>query len=385
MKKFLFFAMLGAAAVAAFLFVGPNPPDAPQRASTDAAPSTETAATLTVAVAAPETDVWPIEIDANGWLAPWQEAVVSAEISGQRIVAVNADVGETVREGDVLVEFSRQSLENTIRQLEASLDSAQATLENATADADRARALQSGASLSQKQIAEYLASERQAKANVASAEAQLASAQLDLENARVLAVSDGIVSSRSAALGDVVQSGAELFRLIRDGRIEWQAEVPLFSLIDIHVGMEVRIPTPTGQVVGAVRRIAPTASEENGRVLVYVSIEQPEDGPEPKTGILIGGTFIVGESEALHVPSSAVVLSDGFSYVFTLEDTDPATVSRIRVETGRRQGDRVEITSDLPADSRIVQAGGAFLSDGSVVRVASGDATEISRNEEPKE
>ena len=388
MKRHLFlFAALGVAAIAAYVaFPAAPPPGGPPSGGKENVPeATEAAAALTVAAAPPEKGIWPIEIDANGWLAPWQEAVVSAEIGGQRIVSVNADIGETVRQGDVLVEFSRQSIENNILQLEAGLDSALASLENATADADRARALSGGSSLSQQQVAEYLATERQANANVASAEAQLASARLDLENTRVLAVSDGIISSRSAALGDVVQAGEELFRLIRDGRVEWQAEVPLFGLRDITVGMPVRIPTPAGDISGTVRRIAPTASAENGRVLVYVSLEEQEGNQAPKTGILVGGTFVVGESEAIHVPSSAVILSDGFSYVFALEDTDPATVSRIRVETGRRQGERVEIASDLPAEVKIVQAGGAFLSDGSVVRVAPGDTAEISQNEVPEQ
>jgi multidrug efflux pump subunit AcrA (membrane-fusion protein) len=82
---------------------------------------------------------------------------------------------------------------------------------------------------------------------------------------------------------------------------------------------------------------------------------------------MISGRFQTGEDSALHVPSSAVVLQDGFSYVFVLEDGD--TVRRQRVETGRRQDNRVEITSDLKSDAQVVQSGGAFLTDGSRVRV----------------
>lgn len=347
---------------------------APAEASAEAPLS---AAALTVAVTTPQTDVWPVEVRANGWLAPWQEVVISAQVGGQMIETVNADVGETVGKDDVLSAFSRGSLENDILQLDASLESARASLELATADADRARKLSSGSAISQQQATEYLSTERKAKADVSSAEAQLASAQLDLDHTEVRAVTGGVVLSRSAAVGDVVSAGAELFRLVRDGRVEWQAEVPLNQLRNIELGTPVAVPTPLGYIFGEVRRISASVSESNGRVIVYVSLTPPDDTVQPKTGIMISGVFKVGEREALSVPSSSVVMQDGFSYVFTLEEGETTTVSRIRVQTGRRQDDQVEITSDLSPDAQVVRAGGAFLSDGSVVRVSAA-------GEEPK-
>ncbi|PIL22136.1 hypothetical protein P775_01310 [Puniceibacterium antarcticum] len=349
------------------------------------AETTQSAAALTVAVTTPQRDVWPVEVQANGWLAAWQEVVISAQVGGQMIVSVNADVGDTVAEDDVLSEFSRGSLENDIQQLEAELESARASVELATTDADRARKLSSGSAISQQQAAEYLSTERKAKADVSSAEAQLASARLDLDHTVVTAVTSGVISSRSAAIGDVVSAGAELFRMVRDGRVEWQAELPLNQLRNVDVGTPVSIPTPIGEIAGEVRRISPSASESNGRVIVYVSLTPPDGTVQPKTGIMISGVFKIGEREAVSVPSSSVVMQDGFSYVFTLEDGETPTVSRVRVETGRRQDDRVEITSDLSVDARVVQSGGAFLSDGSVVRVATAaqtsDATNVATGE----
>jgi RND family efflux transporter MFP subunit len=173
-----------------------------------------------------------------------------------------------------------------------------------------------------------------------------------------------------------VSEGEELFRLIRDNRIEWQAEVPLRQTFGLKVGTPARIPTPIGDVTGKIRRIAPSASDTNGRVKVYVDIDQLPGDIEPKIGVMISGRFQTGEDSALHVPSSAVVLQDGFAYVFVLEDGD--TVRRQRVETGRRQDNRVEITSDLKSDAQVVQSGGAFLTDGSRVRVTDAAPVETS-------
>jgi RND family efflux transporter MFP subunit len=343
---------------------------------TSAADGTETAvAALTVEATRPEIETWPVEVPASGWLAPWAEAVVASEVGGERIVAVNVEIGDEVRTGDVLAELSRLTAENRIAELEAALESAQAALESASEDAGRAQKLTSGGSISKQEIAGYLVTERKAKAAVKVAEAQLATVRLTLENTKIVAVGDGVISSVSAALGQVVSEGEELFRLIRDNRIEWQAEVPIMHLRGIEVGTRASIPTPLGEVAGTVRRISPAASQSNGRVITYVDLQPPEGVPMPKTGILVSGSLIVGETEAITLPASAVTMQDGFSYVFVIkDDAGTATVAKERVETGRRRGDRVEIAGDLPTEAQVALSGGAFLSDGSVVRVVGSDA-----------
>ena len=312
-------------------------------------------------------------VPANGWLAAWQEAIISAEISGQRITSVNGEIGETVKAGQELAELSSEKIKSEVQQREADLESARAALDEAKANGDRARKLKGSGATTDQQITEYLVAERKAKADLDSAEAALASSRIDLEHTRILAVDDGIISARSASLGDVVATGDELFKLIRQSRIEWQAEIPLKKLRHVTEGTRAVIPTPIGDVEGTVRKIAPTASEKTGRVTAYVSLVPPEgDHPNPKTGIFVSGYFDIGTRQAISVPSSAITLRDGFSYVYVIVDGSPTTVSRKRVETGRRNGDRVEITSGLEGNEKLVKAGGAFLSGGSVVRLVPG-------------
>ncbi|MGV0820342.1 efflux RND transporter periplasmic adaptor subunit [Martelella sp. AMO21009] len=326
-------------------------------------------AALSVTVARPMSEIWPEELSASGWLEAWQEAVISAEVGQVRVTAVNADVGDSVAKGDVLAELSQERLKNDIAALQASVDSAEAALDKATADADRARQLKGSGSVSDQQIVEYLVDERKAKADLDSARAELASSKLDLERTRIVAVSDGVVSSRSAALGDVVSQGEEMFRLIRDNRIEWQAEVPANELEKIAVGTPAEISSPRGTVSGTVRQIAPSASSTNGRVIVYVELAPPKDAPQPTIDTMVSGVFRLGESAALSVPSTAIVVADGFSYVFVLDGEDSNKVTRVKVETGRRQDDRVELLGDFPSDAEVIQSGGAFLSEGVTVNV----------------
>ena len=114
----------------------------------------------------------------------------------------------------------------------------QADLDQAKADADRARGLTGSGALSSQQITEYLITERKAKAELASAKAALASAQLTLDRTKVYAVDDGVISERAASLGDVVTAGDEIFKLIRQNRIEWKAEVPFNRLHKCQSGHE---------------------------------------------------------------------------------------------------------------------------------------------------
>ncbi|MCP2158399.1 efflux RND transporter periplasmic adaptor subunit [Agrobacterium tumefaciens] len=355
----------------------------PQSArSEDAAQTDSQAAALTVSVSNPQLLNWPVTIPASGRLAAWDEAVIAAEVSGFKIIDVKADIGATVKKGDLLVQFSADTAQADLEQQEATVEKQEAALDQAVADADRARGLTGSGALSKQQTTEYLISERKAKADVLSAKAALASSQLTLDRTKVYAVDDGIISARSASLGNVVNAGDELFKLIRQSRVEWQAELPVKRLAEVKQGTKAVIPTPDGNISGEVRLVSPTTSTNNGRVTVYVTL-QPEAGMQtPKTGILASGYFEFDHADALTVPATAVTLRDGFSYVFILNEAEKVTVARKRVETGRRQGDRVEIVSGIEKADKVVTAGGAFLADGSVVRVS--DGTTIAKKEEAK-
>ncbi|KQQ35212.1 secretion protein HylD [Rhizobium sp. Leaf306] len=335
----------------------------------DATQTTAGAAALTVSVTKPEASQWPVLIPASGRLAAWHEAVISAEVSGLRIIGINADVGATVKKGELLVQFDAETAQAELEQQQASVEQAKADLDQAVANADRARGLTGSGAISAQQTTEYLITERKSKAALSSSKAALASAQLTLDRTKVYANDDGVISERSASLGKVVTAGDELFKLIRQNRIEWQAELPVKRLADVKEGTKAVIPTPLGDVRGEVRLVSPTSSTANGRVTVYVALQPAVGMPQPKTGILVSGNFEFSATDALTVPATAVTLRDGFSYAFVLNATDQPTVTRKRVETGRRQGDRVEIVSGIDTTEEVVVSGGAFLADGSVVRV----------------
>jgi RND family efflux transporter MFP subunit len=178
-----------------------------------------------------------------------------------------------------------------------------------------------------------------------------------------------VISSRTATVGAVLPAGTELFRMIRQGRLEWRAEVAAADLSRIRPGMKARVTPSGGQAVdGRVRMVAPTVDPATRNGIVFVDLAR---SPDTRAGMFARGEFELGQGEALTLPQSAVQLRDGFSYVFVV-GADQKVQSQ-KVSTGRRVGERVEITAGLDANARVVAAGGGFLSDGDTVRVV--DAT----------
>jgi RND family efflux transporter MFP subunit len=306
---------------------------------------------LTVTTTRPSSAKLPIKLSANGNVAAWQEAIVGSESSGLRLTEVRVNVGDAVKKGQVLAVFSADSINADVAQARAALMEAEANAGEAVANAARARTLQSSGALSAQQISQYMTAETTAKARIASSKAALSSQQLRLKYTQVLAPDSGVISGRTATVGSVVGVGTELFRMIRQGRLEWRAEVTAAELARLHAGTSAVVKAANGsELTGKVRMIAPTIDAQTRSALVYVDLPASVAADAPfKAGMFASGQFELGTSDALTVPQQAVVVRDGFSYVFRLNQDQ--RVSQLKVKAGRRLADRIEVVEGLAPDS----------------------------------
>jgi RND family efflux transporter MFP subunit len=313
----------------------------------------------------------PVQLAANGSVAAWQEAILGAEVNGLRLAEVRAQVGDAVRRGQVLAVFAAETTEAEVAQAKASVAEAEATMAEAKANAERAQSVAASGALSAQQIAQYATAEKTAQARLELARAQLVTQQLRLRYTKVTASDDGIISARSATVGAVVPQGQELFRLIRKGRLEWRGEVTATELGRLKAGLPVAISAAgVGRVEGRLRMVGPTVDAATRNALVYVDLpDAAKQGFKP--GMFARGEFGLGSSSALTVPQESVVLRDGFAYVFRAGPVQDgqAKVARVKVETGRRVDNRVEVLSGIALSDRIVGSGVAFLADGDTVKV----------------
>jgi len=343
--------VIGVAAVSVVTTASPKP-------SVEAAKSV-----ISVTTISPQQKEWPRTLPASGTIIAWQEALIAAETGGLRITALHAETGEHVRRGQLLAELARATPETDVRRYEASLTSAKASLSKAHADAERARMLKGTGTLSDEQINNYLITEQTAQADVALAEAQLQAQRITLSQTRILAIDDGIITSRSAVLGQVVSSGAELFRLQRQGRLEWQAEVDARQLALVKPDAQASLTLPGGQTLqGRVRLLGPTLSTSTSRANVLISL------PKGATaGMFASGSIEAGRQQVLTLPQATVTMHDGLAYVFEVGPN--GKVIRHRVVTGQIRESLVEIVSGVTSSMRVVANGGGFLADGDRVSV----------------
>jgi HlyD family secretion protein len=306
------------------------------------------------------------QISANGSLAAWQEAVVAAEANGLRITDVRVNVGDRVKKDDVIAVLQSDALRAELAQAQAILAEANASALEARAQAERAKSLQQQGFFSQAQLSQTLATEAMAVARVQSARAAVQLQEVRLSQTQIKSPDAGVISSRQATVGSVVSAGTELFRLIRQGRIEWRAEVTAADIGRIKVGAPVQVTAASGQVLkGKVRMVAPSIDVQTRSALVYVDL--PEQIGSARAGMFAKGDISLGQSQAMTVPQTAVVVRDGFSYVYTLGPDQKVT--QVKVQTGRLSAERLEVLSGLKSDARVVASGGAFLNHGDTVRV----------------
>lgn len=338
---------------------------------------------LTITAVQPEQASLPIRLTANGNIAAWQEAIIGSESNGLRLVDVRVNVGDTVRADEVLAVFSSEAVQADVAQARASLMEAKANAAEAKNNAERARTLQTSGALSAQQINQYLTGDETAKARVEAAKATLAAQQLRLKQTKLLAPDDGVISSRAATVGAVVGAGTELFRMVRQGRLEWRAEVTAEELGRLKTGTPVKVMAANGTALdGEVRMVAPTVDPQSRSALVYVDLPKTADDVAPvKAGMFATGEFELGTSTALTVPQQSVVIRDGFSYVFHLNSD--GRVAQTKVQTGRRVGDRIEIVSGITPDAALAASGAAFLNEGDLVKVVPDTKTALVRPEVP--
>ena len=337
------------------------------RAADDKAPPAVAAPkpALTVAVVQPQPATLPLRLPANGNVAAWQEAVVGSEVNGLRLAEVRVNVGDVVKKGELLATFASETVAADLAQLRAALAETEATLAEASANAGRARELQSTGALSAQQIAQYLTAEQTARARLEAQRAAVKAQEVRLAQTRVVAPDAGIISARNATVGAVTPPGQELFRLIRQGRLEWRAEVPGTELAKLKPG----VPASVGGVAGKVRMVAPTVDAATRNGIVYVDLPNPGT---LRAGMFARGEFELGQASGLTLPQSAVVLRDGFHYAMRVGADNKVSV--VKLEVGRRAGDRIEIVKGLDAGAKVVASGGGFLGDGDLVRVVDAPA-----------
>lgn len=311
---------------------------------------------------------WPRTATASGAVQAWQEASIGAEVNGLKLAEVLVNVGDVVKQGQLLARLSDETVRADVAAQRATLAEAEASAAQAAGEARRAHELDKSGAISQQDLVQYDTQAKTAAAKLAAARAQFDSQQLRLRYTRVVAPDDGVISARTATVGAVVSSGTELFKLIRKNRLEWRAEMHGDLLPRIQPGQAVRLRRMDGGIVnGRVRQIAPTVDANTRNGLVYVDLPPEAATSGVKAGMYLSGDVLLGDAPATTLPETAVFSRDGYDYAMVVGPQE--RVRQTKVALGRRQDGQVEIVQGIGANDAVVAVGAAFLNDGDLVRV----------------
>lgn len=333
----------------------------------DDAAATAAAATssaLPVSLATAQQQPMARTVLVSGPVTAFEEMQLGVEISGQRVTALPVEVGQWVKQGQLLLQLDHRTLDSELAQADASLRQAQASQELARLNYQRSEKLAAQQLISASSLDELRAARINAEAQTATARASRDAAKLRRDFADLRAPADGLISKRLVQPGQVVSAGTELLRLIRDGRLEWRAELPENQLADVAVGNTVQLPYGGQVIAGRIRAVTPGVDAQTRTGTLYADLPAP--GPL-KPGIYVEGRIVTGDGQALTIPSAAIVQRDGHSYVFSVNDKQQAT--RHRVSTGQAVQGRTAILAGLKAGDRVVVDGAGFLGEGDRVRV----------------
>jgi RND family efflux transporter MFP subunit len=329
-----------------------------------AAHSQGPSAAMTVVAAPVERSQLKRSIIATGSVVSWREIPLSTEASGLAVTEIAVDEGDLVAKHQVLARLNDDRIAAEIVKQKAAIAEIEAALAIARSDATRARSVAPGV-LSAQTIEQRETLVRTTQARLEAAQAQLLEIGARYRQTVIAAPAAGRIATRTAAIGQVIQPGTEMFRLIQDNRIEVDARVLESDLLAAAVGQAATIFGPTGRSEqGLVRAIAPIVDAKTRLGTVRIALSGRS---HLKPGMFARVEIAVESRLALTVPLKALVWRDARAHVFKVGPDN--LVSLTEVGIGRGTSDNLEVLRGLDVGDHIVTQGAGLLNDGDVVNV----------------
>lgn len=338
--------------------------EAAREAETKAkAGATGSSQTVTVATAALQN--LPRTVTASGTISAWEEVPVGAETGGLTATAVYVDEGQYVRQGAPLVQLNDALLRAQLNQQRAAVQTAEANADRDQAALDRAEELKARGFLSQASLDTALANKRASDANLLAARASLSETQTRLSQATIRAPVSGLVISRNVTRGQIVAPGTELYRIVRDGRLELDAQVPETDLGLVRAGQSAVVSSDqVGETTGTVRIVTPEVNADTRLGVARISLA---GGGGFRPGMFGRARIDVGASPAVSVPTASVLYRENRPGVFVVDGEGRARFRPVVILTRASEWTAVD---GVPAGAKVIVQGAGFLGEGDRVRVA---------------
>lgn len=322
-------------------------------------------AALTVSTVTPVQRAMKSVVTGVGTVVAWQELTVGTEASGLKVTEVLVEEGDDVTAGQVLARLDASVLKAQLRAQDARVAESRASVVVAQNNLKRAEEL-----VSRNVMSPATLDDRKSAADTATARLTAAIASRDelaakIAQTEIIAPTDGHIAARKILIGDVVSGGTDAFNIIRDNRLELNAQISETDLAAIAPGQQVNVTHDgVGTVTGTVRLIAPTVDAKSRLGTVHIALPP---GSGLRLGMYARAEITLDSRPAMALPETAIVWREGNAIVFVV-NADGHVAERA-IDAGTRQAGWIEVRKGLTAADAVVATGAGFLHDGDRVKV----------------
>jgi RND family efflux transporter MFP subunit len=331
-------------------------------------------------------------VSATGTLAADEQVVLGTKVPG-RVVELRVDLGSPVRRGGVVARLDQTDAKLRIDQARAALQQARVRLGlpadgstddrvdvEKTAVVRQARAVLEEAQLTRQRLQQLWERELVARSQLDAAvsalgvaegryqdaveearnrqavllerRSEVAQAQQLLADTQIVSPVDGAISARPASVGEYLSPGAPVATVVKIHPLRLRVAVPERDSIGVSVGQTVVVTVEgvAGEHRGRVARISPAIAEQSRTLMVEAEV--PNTAGALRPGAFAKVDIVVADDvKIVTVPAKAVVTFAGVEKVLTV---DKDRTVEVRIQTGRRRGDRVEVLSGLKPETQVV-------------------------------
>lgn len=306
----------------------------------------------------------------SGSLQPERRADLRAEVAAV-VLQVLKDNGEAVRAGELLVRLDDTAIRDSLGSAEEALRAAQQAFDQSERQVQRLKTLQAQGMTSQQALEDAEVRRNNSQSDLVAAKARVVSARQQLQRTEVRAPFEGVVSERKASVGDTVQVGRELLKVIDPRSMRFEGLVSADRMGELKVGQPVRFRVNgvgDGDFAGAVKRVDASANAATRQVAVMVTFADAAKAPRV-AGLFAEGRIETGSTQALTVPETSLVRAGDAFHAWR---ADGGTLKRVALQVGERDARTGErpVIAGLAAGDRILRHPVGTLVDGQAFELA---------------
>ncbi|MBH9553839.1 efflux RND transporter periplasmic adaptor subunit [Inhella gelatinilytica] len=306
----------------------------------------------------------------TGSIQAARRADLRAEVAAV-VLQVTKDNGEPVRQGDVIVRLDSTAIRDNLTSAEEALRAATQSFEQTERVLQRQRTLNQQGMTSMQALEDAELRRNAAQSELAAARARVVSAKQQMTRTEIKAPFDGVVSERKVSVGDTVQVGREIVKVVDPRSLRFEGQVSADRLGEIRVGQAVALRVngvSEGEYSAKLERIDAAANPTTRQVEVMARFDNPAQAPKV-AGLYAEGRVNTGAKSALVLAESSLVRQGEEAFVWRL---DGDRLKKVSVQLGERDARRGEwvIQSGLKLGDEVLRSPAGQLADGQALRRA---------------